>query len=87
MRVQLAGYSLARVDAIAIHHTQRNTLKNLWHLAWHTCSLLRLWNLREYHQYIAIHKKNDQTHDMLVFALSAFLMYIGLCLALIVFGK
>ena len=42
LRVQLAGYSLARVDAISIHQTQRNTLKNLWHLAWHVCSLLRL---------------------------------------------
>ena len=35
LRVQLAGNSLAWVDAIVLHHTQRNTLKNLRHLTWH----------------------------------------------------
>ena len=34
-----------------------------------------------------IKTKNDKMHDMLVFALSALLIFIGLCMALIVSGK
>lgn len=51
LRLQLAGYTLARADATVIHHTQRRTLKNLRHLAWHVSSLLRLWNSASYKQY------------------------------------
>jgi hypothetical protein len=42
---------LAKADATVIHHTQRRTLKNLQHLAWHVRSLLRLWNSEPYKQY------------------------------------
>ena len=51
LRLQLAGYKLAKADATVIHHTQRRTLKNLQHLAWHVRSLLRLWNSAPYKQY------------------------------------
>jgi N-acetylglucosaminyl-diphospho-decaprenol L-rhamnosyltransferase len=51
LRLQLAGYQLAKADATVIHHTQRRTLKNLQHLAWHVRSLLRLWNSTPYKQY------------------------------------
>jgi N-acetylglucosaminyl-diphospho-decaprenol L-rhamnosyltransferase len=51
LRLQLAGYSLARADATVIHHTQRQTLKNPRHLAWHIRSLLRLWNSDAYRAY------------------------------------
>ncbi len=51
LRLQLAGYKLARADATVIHHTQRQTLKNLKHLAWHIRSLLRLWNSAAYKEY------------------------------------
>jgi N-acetylglucosaminyl-diphospho-decaprenol L-rhamnosyltransferase len=51
LRMQLAGYRLARADATVIHHTQRQTLKNPKHLAWHIRSLLRLWNSAAYKEY------------------------------------
>jgi N-acetylglucosaminyl-diphospho-decaprenol L-rhamnosyltransferase len=51
LRMQLAGYRLARADATVIHHTQRKTLKNPKHLAWHVRSLLRLWNSDAYKEY------------------------------------
>jgi N-acetylglucosaminyl-diphospho-decaprenol L-rhamnosyltransferase len=51
LRLRLAGYQLAKADATVIHHTQRRTLKNLQHLAWHVRSLLRLWNSAPYKQY------------------------------------
>jgi N-acetylglucosaminyl-diphospho-decaprenol L-rhamnosyltransferase len=51
LRMQLAGYSLARADATVIHHTQRNTLKDPKHLAWHIRSLFRLWNSAAYKEY------------------------------------
>jgi N-acetylglucosaminyl-diphospho-decaprenol L-rhamnosyltransferase len=51
LRMQLAGYKLARADATVIHHTQRQTLKNPQHLAWHIRSLLRLWNSAAYKEY------------------------------------
>jgi N-acetylglucosaminyl-diphospho-decaprenol L-rhamnosyltransferase len=51
LRLQLAGYKLARADATVIHHTQRQTLKNPKHLAWHLRSLLRLWNSAAYKEY------------------------------------
>jgi N-acetylglucosaminyl-diphospho-decaprenol L-rhamnosyltransferase len=51
LRLQLAGYKLARADATVIHHTQRQTLKNPQHLAWHIRSLLRLWNSTAYKEY------------------------------------
>lgn len=51
LRLQLAGYKLAKADVTVIHHTQRKTLKNLQHLAWHVRSLLRLWNSASYKQY------------------------------------
>jgi N-acetylglucosaminyl-diphospho-decaprenol L-rhamnosyltransferase len=51
LRLQLAGYKLARADATVIHHTQRQTLKNPKHLAWHIRSLLRLWNSAAYKEY------------------------------------
>jgi N-acetylglucosaminyl-diphospho-decaprenol L-rhamnosyltransferase len=51
LRLQLAGYKLMRADATVIHHTQRQTLKNPKHLAWHIRSLLRLWNSTPYKEY------------------------------------
>jgi N-acetylglucosaminyl-diphospho-decaprenol L-rhamnosyltransferase len=51
LRLQLAGYRLARADTTVIHHTQRRTLKNLRHLAWHIRSLFRLWNSNAYKDY------------------------------------
>lgn len=51
LRIQLAGYSLARADATVIHHTQRQTLKDPKHLAWHIRSLLRLWNSTAYKEF------------------------------------
>jgi N-acetylglucosaminyl-diphospho-decaprenol L-rhamnosyltransferase len=51
LRLQLAGYRLARADTTVIHHTQRKTLKNLRHLAWHIRSLFRLWNSKAYKDY------------------------------------
>jgi N-acetylglucosaminyl-diphospho-decaprenol L-rhamnosyltransferase len=51
LRLQLAGYKLARADTTVIHHTQRQTLKNPKHLAWHIRSLLRLWNSAAYKEY------------------------------------
>ena len=44
LRLQLAGYQLARADTTVVHHAKRQSLKNFRHLAWHVCSLLRLWN-------------------------------------------
>lgn len=51
LRMQLAGYSLARADAKVIHHTRRSTLKSPGHLAWHVRSLLRLWSSESYQEY------------------------------------
>jgi N-acetylglucosaminyl-diphospho-decaprenol L-rhamnosyltransferase len=51
LRLQLAGYTLARADTTVIHHTQRQTLKNPQHLAWHIRSLFRLWNSDAYKAY------------------------------------
>jgi N-acetylglucosaminyl-diphospho-decaprenol L-rhamnosyltransferase len=51
LRLQLAGYKLARADASVVHHTQRQTLKNPQHLTWHIKSLLRLWNSDSYKAY------------------------------------
>jgi N-acetylglucosaminyl-diphospho-decaprenol L-rhamnosyltransferase len=51
LRMQLVGYILARADTKVIHHTQRQTLKNPRHLAWHIRSLLRLWNSTAYKEY------------------------------------
>jgi N-acetylglucosaminyl-diphospho-decaprenol L-rhamnosyltransferase len=51
LRLQLAGYRLSRADAIVIHHTQRRTLKNMRHLAWHVRSLFKLWNSKAYKDY------------------------------------
>jgi N-acetylglucosaminyl-diphospho-decaprenol L-rhamnosyltransferase len=51
LRLQLSGYRLSRADVTVIHHTQRKTLKNLRHLAWHVRSLLRLWNSTAYQEY------------------------------------
>jgi N-acetylglucosaminyl-diphospho-decaprenol L-rhamnosyltransferase len=51
LRMQLAGYKLARADVTVIHDTQRQTLKNPQHLAWHIRSLLRLWNSAAYKEY------------------------------------
>lgn len=51
LRLQLAGYGLAHADAAVIHHTRRRTLKSPRHLAWHVCSLLRLWRSASYSDY------------------------------------
>jgi N-acetylglucosaminyl-diphospho-decaprenol L-rhamnosyltransferase len=51
LRMQLAGYRLARADTTVVHHTQRNTLKDPKHLAWHIRSLLRLWNSAAYKEF------------------------------------
>ena len=60
LRLQLAGYTLAKADAVVVHHTRRRTLKNLKHLAWHLRSLLRLWRSSAYHSYdgCVLKKKN-----------------------------
>lgn len=51
LRLQLAGYKLSRASASVIHHTHRQTLRNLRHLSWHVQSLLRLWRSSPYRQY------------------------------------
>jgi N-acetylglucosaminyl-diphospho-decaprenol L-rhamnosyltransferase len=51
LRMQLVGYRLVRADATVIHNTQRQTLKNPRHLAWHIRSLLRLWSSAPYKEY------------------------------------
>ena len=51
LRAQLAGYNFARANAIVVHHTRRSTLKSCEHLAWHACSLLRLWSSAPYREF------------------------------------
>jgi N-acetylglucosaminyl-diphospho-decaprenol L-rhamnosyltransferase len=51
IRIQLVGYRLVRADTTVIHHTQRQTLKDPKHLAWHMRSLLRLWNSATYKEF------------------------------------
>ena len=51
LRLQLAGFYLARADTTVVHHAQRQTTKSLRHLAWHVRSLLRLWNSQAYKAY------------------------------------
>ena len=51
LRMQLLGYKLARANVTVTHDTQRQTLKNPRHLAWHIRSLLRLWNSSVYKGY------------------------------------
>ena len=51
LRLQLAGYTLARASTSVIHHTHRQTLRNPRHLSWHVQSLLRLWRSTPYRQY------------------------------------
>ena len=51
LRLQLAGHTLARADATVIHDTQRRTLRDFHHFAWHVRSLFRLWNSRAYRDF------------------------------------
>jgi N-acetylglucosaminyl-diphospho-decaprenol L-rhamnosyltransferase len=51
LRLQLAGFQLARADTTVIHHAQRQSLTNYRHLFWHVRSLLRLWNSAAYKTY------------------------------------
>lgn len=44
LRLQAAGWRLARADAAVVEHTaQRNSHRRMQHLAWHLRSLWRLW--------------------------------------------
>lgn len=43
LRLQLAGWRLARAPAKAQHHAQRDSLRRWQPLSWHVRSLLRLW--------------------------------------------
>lgn len=43
LRLQLAGWRLARSTATAEHHAQRESLRRWQPLVWHVHSLLRLW--------------------------------------------
>jgi GT2 family glycosyltransferase len=43
LRLQLAGWRLARSSATAIHHAQRSSLRPGRHFLWHLRSLWRLW--------------------------------------------
>ena len=43
LRLQLAGWRLARSPATAVHHAQRDSLRRWRPLWWHLHSLLRLW--------------------------------------------
>ena len=43
LRLQLAGWQLARSPATAVHHAHRSSLRPGRHLAWHLRSLWRLW--------------------------------------------
>lgn len=43
LRLQLAGWRLARSPATAVHHAQRDSLRRWRPLLWHVTSLLRLW--------------------------------------------
>lgn len=51
LRLQLAGYKLARADTTVIHDTRRRTLRDLQHFAWHVRSLLRLWGSDAYRDF------------------------------------
>ena len=51
LRMQLAGYTLARANATVIHNTQRRTLHDMRHFAWHVRSLLRLWRSDSYRDF------------------------------------
>ena len=51
LRLQLAGYKLARADATVVHDTQRRTLRDMRHFAWHVRSLLRLWGSDAYRDF------------------------------------
>ena len=47
LRLQLAGWQLARVDeAVVVHDAQRASRRHPQHLGWHIRSLLRLWRSR-----------------------------------------
>lgn len=51
LRLQLAGFRLARAETTVVHHAQRQSWTNFRHLAWHVRSLLRLWNSAAYKSY------------------------------------
>ena len=48
LRLQLAGFTLARTATPVVHHAQRQTLSKFRHLTWHVRSLFRLWNSPTY---------------------------------------
>lgn len=51
LRLQLAGYKLARANATVIHDTRRRTLRDPRHFAWHGRSLMRLWGSDAYRNF------------------------------------
>lgn len=51
LRLQSAGYTLARADATVIHDTRRRTLRDFRHFSWHITSLFRLWNSQAYRDF------------------------------------
>jgi N-acetylglucosaminyl-diphospho-decaprenol L-rhamnosyltransferase len=51
LRLQLAGYQLARADTTVIHDTGRRTLRDFQHFAWHVRSLFRLWGSKAYRDF------------------------------------
>lgn len=54
LRLQLAGWKLARVDdAIVIHDAQRASRSRVAHFAWHVRSLVRLWRSTAWRAYQA----------------------------------
>lgn len=54
LRLQLTGWRLARADeVVVVHGAQRASRRRPQHLAWHVCSLLRLWRSRAWRAYRA----------------------------------
>lgn len=52
LRLQLAGYSLRCAPVAAVHHAQRDSLRQWRPLWWHVRSLVRLWLSRSFWSYL-----------------------------------
>jgi N-acetylglucosaminyl-diphospho-decaprenol L-rhamnosyltransferase len=52
LRLQLAGWTLARADARAVHDASWASRRLGKPMAWHLRSLMRLWSTNSYHQYL-----------------------------------
>lgn len=52
LRIRLAGWQLQRASATIIHSGQRASHRQWRHLAWHICSLWKLWHSQPYKKFI-----------------------------------